>query len=194
MAAANAKVGVQTAAYFPDISISAQGIRGFGAAPAHRGPEPLLVDRLQSERDPPRLGPAPAQLRESHAQYDASVAEYRQTVLGALQQVEDNLASLRILEEEAQIQDAAVGEATQATEIANNEYAAGTVDYTTVVTTQVAELNDQESALAIRQTRLIASVALIEALGGDWQAADLPSSGQVTARRSQDPAAVAAPH
>jgi NodT family efflux transporter outer membrane factor (OMF) lipoprotein len=195
VAAANAKVGVQTAAYFPDISISAQG--GFQGSVLHRLIEaPNRFWSIGSNLSETLLdwGQRRAELRETHAQYDASVASYRQTVLVALQQVEDNLASLRILEEEARIQNAAVGEATQATEIASNEYAAGTVDYTTVVTTQVAELNDQESALAIRQTRLIASVALIEALGGDWQASDLPSSGQVTARPSQDPTAVAAPH
>ncbi len=187
VAAANAKVGVQTAAYFPDITISAQG--GYEGSVLHRLLEaPNRFWSIGSNLSETLLdwGQRRAELRETKAQYDASVAGYRETVLSGFAQVEDNLASLRILEDEAQIQSTAVDEATQATQIASNEYAAGTVDYTTVVTTQVAELNDRETALAIRQSRLLASVALIEALGGDWQAADLPSSGQVTARRSQD--------
>jgi len=194
VAAANARVGVQTAAYFPSITLSAQG--GYEGSVLHRLLEaPNRFWSIGSNLSETILdwGQRRAALRESRAQYDAGVAAYRETVLGAFAQVEDNLAALRILEQEAQIQSAAVDEAAQATQIASNEYAAGTVDYTTVVTTEVAELNDRESALAIRLSRLNSSVALIEALGGDWQAADLPSSGQVTARRSQDAAAVAAP-
>ena len=95
-------------------------------------------------------------------------------VLSALQQVEDSLASLGILAREAEVQNAAVAEATQAAQIAVNEYNAGTVDYTTVVTAQVTELNNRETQLGILETRLTSSVTLMTALGGGWSADDLP--------------------
>ncbi len=108
------------------------------------------------------------------AAYEASAASYRLTVLTALQQVEDNLAGLRILKDEATVEDVAVAEAAQAAQIAVNEYNAGTVDFTTVAAAQVTELNNRETALAIHQEQLTSSVALIQALGGGWTTADLP--------------------
>ena len=111
------------------------------------------------------------------------MANYRQTVLGALQEVEDDLASLRILGEEAEVEDAAVAEAAEAARIALNEYNAGTVDYTTVASAQVTELNNRISALTILRDRLTASVGLITALGGGWTAADLPGTGDVFSGR-----------
>jgi NodT family efflux transporter outer membrane factor (OMF) lipoprotein len=194
VAQANAKVGVQTAAYYPNITLSAEG--GFEGSVLRRLIEaPNRFWSIGSNLSETLLdwGQRRAELQETKAQYHGSVASYRLTVLTAFGQVEDNLAGLRILADEAQIQDAAVREAAQATQIATNEYSAGTVDYTTVVTTQVTELNDRESALAIRLNRLNSSVALIEALGGDWQASDLPTSSQVTARRRQAATAIAAP-
>ena len=139
------------------------------------------------------FGQRRAQVFEARAAYDASAANYRQTVLGAFQQVEDDLASLRILGEEAKVEDIAVSDAATATRITVNEYDAGTVDYTTVVTAEVNELNDREAALTILQTRLDSAVALIQALGGGWTQGDLPSRSQVMARASQAPSAVAAP-
>ena len=112
------------------------------------------------------------------------MANYRSTVLGAIQQVEDDLVSLRVLGQEVQIQDSAVSEAAQATKITLNEYVAGTVDFTTVTTAQVTELNSRETALAILQSRLNSSVALVGALGGGWSTADLPSSHQVVGSSS----------
>ena len=107
------------------------------------------------------------------AAYEASAANYRQTVLTALQQVEDNLAGLRILKDEALVQNAAVSEADQATKIALNEYTAGTVDFTTVAAAQVTELTNRETLLCIMQSQLTASVALIQALGGGWTSSEL---------------------
>jgi outer membrane protein TolC len=106
--------------------------------------------------------------------YDQAVANYRQVVLTAFQGVEDNLSGLRILEEQASAQDAAVASAQQAAQIAMNEYLAGTQAYTTVITAQTTALSDEETALSIRQTRLTDSVALIEALGGGWDTTQLP--------------------
>ena len=108
------------------------------------------------------------------AAFDASAANYKETVLTALQQVEDNLAGLRILKDESDIQASAVAEATQAAQIALNEYNAGTVDFTTVAAAQVTELTNRETQLGIVQNQLTSSVALIQALGGGWSQSDLP--------------------
>jgi outer membrane protein TolC len=106
--------------------------------------------------------------------YEQSVAIYRQTVLTAFQQVEDALSNLRILAQQAIAEQAAVKDASQAVQIALNEYQAGTQAYTTVVTAQVTLLTDQQAALAVQQGRLLASIALIQGLGGGWQRVDLP--------------------
>jgi NodT family efflux transporter outer membrane factor (OMF) lipoprotein len=176
VAAANAKIGVQTAAYYPDLTLSGTG--GF------EGP---TLDKLISA--PYRFWTLGADAADSlldwgqrhdlvlsaRAAYDASAANYKETVLTAFQQVEDNLAGLRILKEELDIQNAAVSEATLAAQIALNEYNAGTVDFTTVAAAQVTELTNRETALVIAQSQLTSSVALIQALGGGWTVSDLPS-------------------
>ncbi len=110
----------------------------------------------------------------ARATYDQSVAVYRQTVLTAFQQVEDALSSLRILEQQAAAQAIAVDSARQAVQATLNGYRAGTVAYTSVITEQTTLLTDQQAALAIQQSRLVASVALIEALGGGWSTTALP--------------------
>jgi outer membrane protein TolC len=113
------------------------------------------------------------------AVYDQAVANYRQVVLTAFQGVEDNLSGLRILQDQASAEDAAVASARQAVQIALNEYLAGTQAYTTVITAQTTALSNEESALSIRQTRLTDSVALIEALGGGWDTTQLPSGDKL---------------
>jgi outer membrane protein TolC len=122
-----------------------------------------------------------AAVSAAEAAYDQSVANYRQTVLTAFQGVEDQLATLRILEQESSIQDATVADATQAQTIALNQYRAGTVAYTVVVTAQATLLSARQQALSVQQNRLVASVALIEALGGGWTAAQLPTAQDVDA-------------
>jgi outer membrane protein TolC len=112
-------------------------------------------------------------VRQAHAAYDAAVANYRQTVLSAFQQVEDQLATLRILEQQFQIQEETVKSANLAVQLTLNQYRAGTVAYTAVVTAQTIALADAQTLLTIRQNRLTASVALIQALGGGWNAASL---------------------
>jgi outer membrane protein TolC len=101
------------------------------------------------------------------------VANYRQTVLTAFQQVEDELASLRILEQQFQVADQTVKDANLAVTLALNQYKAGTVAYTAVVTAQAIALNDAQTLLNVRQSRLVASVTLIQALGGGWSTSDL---------------------
>ena len=101
------------------------------------------------------------------------VADYRQTVLTGFQEVEDNLVALRVLEEEAIVQDDAVKAGREAVTIANNQYRAGTINYLAVVVLQAAALNNERTALGIRGRRLGASVGLIKALGGGWDATAL---------------------
>lgn len=173
--AANARIGIQTAAYYPNLTLSGQA--GF------EGPKldklltaPFRFWTLGADAADTILdwGQRHDLVLEAKAAYDASAANYRQTVLSAFQQVEDNLASLRILRDEKQVQDAAVSEAAQAAQIAINEYNAGTVDFTTVAAAQVTELTNRETDLGIIQSQLTSSVLLIQALGGGWNSSDLP--------------------
>jgi outer membrane protein TolC len=115
----------------------------------------------------------------ARATYDQAVASYRQTVLTAFQQVEDALSNLRILQQQAAAEATAVESARRATEVTLNSYRAGTVAYTSVITEQTLLLGDEQTALSIQQSRLVASVALIEALGGGWSTAALPDRDKV---------------
>ncbi|MGA3007537.1 MAG: efflux transporter outer membrane subunit [Opitutaceae bacterium] len=180
VASANAKIGVQTSGYFPDLTLSADG--GYQSSVLqHIFTSPDRFWSLGSQLSEPLFNAGQTQdlVKEARASYNASVANYRQTVLTAFQQVEDQLAALGLLAQEAQVEDAAVTEAAQASQIALNEYNAGTVDYTTVVTAQAIELNNREAALAILQSRLTSGVALIAALGGGWSTDDLPTTRAV---------------
>jgi outer membrane protein TolC len=120
-----------------------------------------------------------AQVAAARATYDQAVANYRQSVLVAFQQVEDELAASRILERQAAVQDRAVAAAREAERLALNQYRAGTVDFTTVITAQATALSNEVTAVNLRQTRLVASVNLIEALGGGWASSELPNVEQV---------------
>ncbi|HUJ52596.1 MAG TPA: TolC family protein, partial [Steroidobacteraceae bacterium] len=140
------------------------------------------------------FGARPAQVRQARAAYDASVANYRQTVLTAFQQVEDELATLRILEQQVQVQEQTVKSANLAVQLTLNQYKAGTVAYTAVITAQTIALGDAQTLLTIRQNRLVASVALIEALGGGWNAGSLGTkSGTAATLAAQKAAPAAAP-
>ncbi len=181
-AAANAKVGIQTAAYYPAFSIS--GAAGYEGSPLNQlisAPFKFWTLGAQATDTLLDWGQRHDVVLSARAAYDAAAANYRQTVLTALQQVEDNLAGLRILKAEAQVEQEAVAEAAQAAQIALNEYNAGTVDFTTVVAAQVTELTNRETALGIMSSQLTSSVALIQALGGGWKSSDLPSPGKVVA-------------
>jgi outer membrane protein TolC len=112
---------------------------------------------------------------EARAQYDASVAEYRQTVLDAFGQVEDNLAALRVLEQEAVAQDRAVDAAKRTLAIVEDRYKNGAITYLDVVVAQTTTLSNERQAVTIARRRLAASVALVKALGGGWSAAALDS-------------------
>ena len=120
-----------------------------------------------------------AQVGQARALFDVTVANYRQTVLTAFQQVEDNLAALRIYAQEATATDAAVKAAERSLQISTYQYKAGTVAYLQVITAQAAALQEERAAVDILTRRLVSSVLLIEALGGGWNASTLPSANEL---------------
>jgi NodT family efflux transporter outer membrane factor (OMF) lipoprotein len=172
----NALIGVAVGAFYPDLTLSALG--GFSADPI--GGLFSVSNALWSLGASASAtifegGTRSAAVQAAKFGYDEAVANYRQTVLSAFQQVEDNLSDLRILAQQAQLEQAAVADSTQAVQISLNEYQAGTQAYTTVVTAQATQLANEQTALSVQENRLLASVALIQALGGGWQSADLPN-------------------
>jgi NodT family efflux transporter outer membrane factor (OMF) lipoprotein len=169
--AANANIGVAKAAYYPQIVLSASG--GFSAG--------NLASLFNTPSRVWSLGAALAQtvfdggLRKAHtdqavAVYDASVAQYKQTVLGGFQQVEDNLAALRVLDRESALQAEAVQASQLAERLALSQYRAGTATYLSVVTAQQLSLTNQRAAAQVLGRQLAASVSLIAATGGGWTA------------------------
>jgi NodT family efflux transporter outer membrane factor (OMF) lipoprotein len=181
MAAANAQIGVAEAAYYPSLTLSASG--GFQSS--------SFADWISAPSRFWSLGPAlaqtlfdgglrRAQTEQAIAAYDANVAAYRQTVLTGFQEVEDNLAALRILEQEAAVQDEALQNARQSVTLTTNQYQAGLVSYLNVVTVQATALASERSAVDILNRRLAASVLLTKALGGGWSASALPSARELT--------------
>jgi len=121
---------------------------------------------------------------EAQSGYDAAVASYRQTVLNAFQEVEDNLAALRLLESEASTQAAAVEAAQQSLELSETRYTGGATSYLEVITAQSTALADESTAVQILGSRMSATVRLIEALGGGWDTSQLPSPRDLVAQAS----------
>ena len=116
-----------------------------------------------------------AKTEAARAQYDAAIADYRQTTLTAFQQVEDNLAALRILERETEQQDEAADSAKNNLRIFTDRYIGGRDNYLQVITAQTAYLDNERNQVEIRRRRMDASVLLVKALGGGWTAAALPT-------------------
>lgn len=172
MAAANAQIGVAQAAFFPALTLSGAGgyqnssLSNLFTVP-HRfwsiGPA-LALNLFDG-------GARTAQKESALAAYDKTVAAYRQVVLTAFQEVEDNLAALRQLAEEARIQQEAARAADEALSLVENQYQAGTVSYLNVVVAQASALSARRSSLDIAGKRLQANAVLLKALGGDWEAA-----------------------
>jgi len=195
MAAANAQVGVAVAAYFPDLTLS--GSYGFASNVVSgliTTPNNVWSFGGTATETLLDFGARPAQVRQVRAAYDATVASYRETVLTAFQQVEDELATLRILEQQVQIQQQAVDSANLAAQLTLNQYKAGTVAYTSVITAQTIALGDAQTLLTLRQSRLSASVTLIEALGGGWTADSLGTPQGTAATLAREPSPPAPPH
>jgi NodT family efflux transporter outer membrane factor (OMF) lipoprotein len=175
VAAANAQIGVATAAYFPDLTLSGSDDYS-GSSMSHliRASNrvwsfgPSLAETLIDG------GLRRAQVAQARAAYEGTVDTYRQTVLAGFQQVEDELVTLRVLEQQAVIEEKAVAAAREAEKLTLNQYKAGTVPYSSVITAQTTRLSAEQTALSVLSSRLQASVALIEAVGGGWNAAQLP--------------------
>ena len=183
MAAANAQIGVAVAAFYPSITLNASSglessslAKWFTAASRFWSVGPGISQTVFDG------GLRHAQTDAARAGYDATIATYRQTVLAAFEGVEDNLAALRILAQENGVQDEAVSAARKSVELTTNQYKAGTVSYLNVITVQTIALTDEVTAIQIRGRRMAAAVLLIQALGGGWQATELPSPGDVTKR------------
>jgi NodT family efflux transporter outer membrane factor (OMF) lipoprotein len=175
----NALIGVAEAAYFPDVSLSSI-IQFIGPVPlpfsAARSIGSIGANATQTLFNGGLTG---AQVDAAHATYWQSVASYRQTVLSAFGQVEDQLAAIRYYSRELPVQQQAVNNARVAVQVYSDQFAAGTVDLTTVVTAEANLLTDEENELTVRQNLFLASVSLIEALGGGWDTTLLPTQVQL---------------
>jgi NodT family efflux transporter outer membrane factor (OMF) lipoprotein len=181
MAAANAQIGAAEAAFYPDLTLSASyGFSSTGLAKLFRASNALWSVGAQLAQTVFDAGLRSAQVEAAKATYDQTVANYRQTVLTGFQQVEDELAALTILARQADVEAKTVRLAREAERLTLNQYQQGTVAYTAVITAQTTRLNNEQTALGIMQSRLIASVALVQALGGGWTPAQLPNERQVT--------------
>jgi NodT family efflux transporter outer membrane factor (OMF) lipoprotein len=187
VAAANAQIGVAQTAFYPSLFLSASGgvegskITNWIAWPSRVwAVGPSLLQTLYD------AGARHAVTDQAWAAYDATAASYRQSALTAFQEVEDNLAALRILDEEGRKQDQAVDAAERSLALSMNRYKGGLVTYLEVITAQSAALTNERVAVDILTRRLTASVLLIKALGGGWDVSKLP---QVTGREPSSPTA-----
>ena len=175
MASANAQIGVAVAAYYPDITLNASinfvstmlaNLLSIANAVWSFGPQ--LAGTAIDGGCARRAG------RGRAGQLRRLVATYRQTVITAFQQVEDALAQQRILQQQEEVQRAAVAVAREAEQLSLNQYRAGTVPYTTVIQTQTTALSAEQTLLNVRLSRLTASATLVTALGGGWRDVELP--------------------
>jgi NodT family efflux transporter outer membrane factor (OMF) lipoprotein len=176
VSAANAQVGVARAAYFPVFSLTGSG--GFESTAITtliQGPSGFLTAGASAVVTAFDVGRRRATNEQAKAAYDQSEADYRQTVLTALQEVEDSLAALRILSDEAKAQQAAVTAAEHSLDLSTTRYKGGVVSYLEVTTAQSTALADERASVDILRRQMTASVSLIKALGGGWNATNLPS-------------------
>jgi len=184
VAAANANIGIAETAYYPTLTLSASAgflsnnlANLFTYASRSWSAGPTVSQTLFD------FGRRGAQVESTRAAYDATVAAYRQTVLGAFQEVEDDLAGLRYLAEEAVQQQEAVVAAQQALALEIDRYRAGTDSYLNVITTQIIALNDEQNAITILQRRMSAAVDLVKALGGGGTPLRCPLAMRFVRRR-----------
>ncbi len=183
MAQANAQIGIATAAYYPTVTLSAMlGLESTSASTWFTWPSrfwsvgPALAETLFD------AGLRHATVQQFRGAYDQTVANYRLAVLTGFQQVEDNLAALRILSMEIQQQDTAVRSAERNLKVATDRYKLGIDPYLNVITAQTLLLGAKETAVGLRNQQITASVQLIEALGGGWGKSQLPSGQQLMAK------------
>ncbi|HET6179934.1 MAG TPA: efflux transporter outer membrane subunit [Candidatus Sulfotelmatobacter sp.] len=183
VAEANQQIGIARAAYFPTVTLGgtagfsgSQGSNWFSWPSGFWAVGPTLAQTLFD------AGRRRATSESARANYDASVATYRQTSLTAFQEVEDNVAALRILENEAQQQEQAVASSKDSLHLFTNRYKGGVDTYLQVITAQTLELANERNAIDIQRRRLDASVLLIKALGGGWNVSNLPMFGAFSVR------------
>jgi NodT family efflux transporter outer membrane factor (OMF) lipoprotein len=175
VASANAQIGVAIAAYYPQVSLAAAG--GFESAAIGtliQGPSALWSvggSAVETVIDGGRRRAVTQQARDNHA---ATVASYRENVLEAFQQVEDNLAALRLLEQELATQQVAVASARRSVDLSTTRYKRGITTYLEVLTAQSTALSNERTAADLMTRRMTASVQLIKALGGGWDRSQLP--------------------
>jgi NodT family efflux transporter outer membrane factor (OMF) lipoprotein len=184
MAEANALIGVETAAYYPTLNLTAGGgweasaISTLFTAPARfwslgaSASETIFDGGLRR-----------ATLRQYNAQFNADVAAYRQTTLTAFQQVEDYIATVRVLSQQIERERAAVAAAQRFLDIATSRYQTGIDPYLNVITAQTTLLSDQQTEVSLRVSEMTAAVQLIQALGGGWDTDQLPSAAEVTSQK-----------
>jgi NodT family efflux transporter outer membrane factor (OMF) lipoprotein len=181
VASANAQIGVAVAGYYPTLTLNASGgfegtsVAQWFAWPSRfwsLGPASLTQTIFNG-------GLTTAQVQQACATYDADVATYRQTVLTSFQQTEDELAALRILEQQWQAQEIAVNSSKKNVEIILNQYNVGTSSALDVITTEAIALSNELTAAGILGNRLTAAVLLVQAVGGGWTTCDLPSEKMV---------------
>jgi NodT family efflux transporter outer membrane factor (OMF) lipoprotein len=176
MASANAQIGVAKSAYYPLVNLAAAGGFESGAAGTLiSGPSILWSAGPSAVFTIFDVGRRRAASDQAIAAYNQTVANYRQTVLTGFQQVEDNVAALRILEHEAQVQDRAVTAAEKYLELAITRYKGGVTSYLEVTTAQSAALSDEVTSVNILGRRMVDAVTLVQALGGGWDSSTLPA-------------------
>jgi NodT family efflux transporter outer membrane factor (OMF) lipoprotein len=187
-AEANAQIGVTKAAFFPSLTLGGTGglesttIASWFTWPARFfSVGPTLAQTLFDK------GRRAAVTEQARALYDGTVANYRLSVLTAFQEVEDNLAALRILSRELQQQNAAVASAQRTLSLANDRYKSGIDSYLNVITAQTALLTNQRTAVTLEMEQMTASVQLIKALGGGWNASQLPTPKELVAKPQPTP-------
>src|SRR6266850_7322931 len=194
MAEANALIGVETAAYFPTLGLAASGgwesaaVKTLFTAPARfwslgaTASETIFDGGLRR-----------ATLHQYTAQFNADVAAYRQTVLTAFQQVEDYIATVRVLSQQIERQRAAVAAAQRFLDLATSRYQTGIDPYLNVITAETTLLTDRQTEVTLRVNEMTAAVKLIQALGGGWDTAQLPSAAAVTTQKVAEGPAFSAP-
>jgi NodT family efflux transporter outer membrane factor (OMF) lipoprotein len=182
MASANAAIGVAVSAWYPTVTLSGSG--GFESGDVAKwlmwpsrfwSAGPSISETIYD------AGRRSAQTEQARAAYDETVANYRQTVLTSFQEVEDQLAALRILEQQSEEQARAVKAAQDSVRLTTNQYEGGIVSYLNVVVVNATALNNEQTAVNIQGQRLAASVQLVSALGGGWSAGELPSTRDLAA-------------
>jgi NodT family efflux transporter outer membrane factor (OMF) lipoprotein len=187
-AEANAQIGVTKAAFFPSLTLGATaGLESTSIASWFTWPArffsvgPTLAQTLFDK------GRRAAATEQARAEYDGTVANYRLTVLTAFQEVEDNLAALRILSRELEQQNAAVASAQRTLSLSTERYKSGIDSYLNVITAQTTLLTNQRTAVNLQMQQMTASVQLIKALGGGWNTSQLPSPKELVAKPKPTP-------